>query len=675
MDKVRELEDRLEETIREHLDLTEVGFDEIDNYWKKIDEIKNEANQVVADLIVGATRDENGKFVAKNNITFDIDEIAAITTKIKEITDLAYQRISESSAVARGKRDLFAQKFSRRREVKQLIAMNESMVNTLETDIKSIKSQLGDPGLTQEMIEELAKRGIEYKPSPSNLTPEKRFYLENELKAKEASLATFVSATQMYKEEQEKLTTDMGILKHGGKIEEPEEEKKDEEERTNEDKKGKEEEGPKPFPNFENNGEGTGNQDEEDKKDDTIPLPIPPRPIIDETDNDLGKGEDEPKPFPDFDNEGEGTGNQDEEEQKGDTKVVPVPIPPRPEIEEENDLDQDDELKDEMQEGERYKKKKTPAALWKRVGAAIAGAITFLAILGTAHHTGHMMADNRQFQADVLEAINNVGQVQVDGSENPNPDPEPEPEPTPTPPNPTDEEVKGGGKTDPKPAPNPTPTPTPTPDPMPTPNPNPTPDPTPTPEPTPTPNPNPTPNPDPTPDPNPTPDPEPTPDPDKQDDNMYLSPGDVGYNSANGTYVDSEGNTHRINKDGTISDLGKQELDHNNKGESVVGEDNLNPEEPKEMPVIGNVTTGADMTDEEIKDMDDMINSGKNPEDLVDKSKSEASAEPATAEDYTKAEENKSSYEEATNEQFNNWWEDLTSKLSPVNDEGPSMSR
>ena len=93
------------------------------------------------------------------------------------------------------------------------------------------------------------------------------------------------------------------------------------------------------------------------------------------------------------------------------------------------------------------------------------------------------------------------------------------------------------------------------------------------------------------------------------------------------------------------------------------------------MPVIGNVTTGADMTDEEIKDMDDMINSGKNPEDLVDKSKSEASAEPATAEDYTKAEENKSSYEEATNEQFNNWWEDLTSKLSPVNDEGPSMSR
>ena len=59
MDKVRELESRLQEALREDLNLTETGYVDLDAAWKNIDEIKNEANNVISDLIVGSTRDEN----------------------------------------------------------------------------------------------------------------------------------------------------------------------------------------------------------------------------------------------------------------------------------------------------------------------------------------------------------------------------------------------------------------------------------------------------------------------------------------------------------------------------------------------------------------------------------------------------------------------------------------
>ena len=138
MDKVRELESRLQEALREDLNLTETGYVDLDAAWKNIDEIKNEANNVISDLIVGSTRDENGKFVSKNNMTFDIDEIASISASIKEITDKAYARISVISAEEQRKKDLFAVKFANRRNVRASIRANESMINTLEAEIKSI---------------------------------------------------------------------------------------------------------------------------------------------------------------------------------------------------------------------------------------------------------------------------------------------------------------------------------------------------------------------------------------------------------------------------------------------------------------------------------------------------------------------------------------------------------
>ncbi|MGL5082982.1 MAG: DUF5060 domain-containing protein, partial [Microcoleaceae cyanobacterium] len=88
------------------------------------------------------------------------------------------------------------------------------------------------------------------------------------------------------------------------------------------------------------------------------------------------------------------------------------------------------------------------------------------------------------YQGDVIGAVTNISNlnlngtefVYVNGSPTPTPTPDPVPTPTPTP--------------DPVPTPTPTPVPTPTltPDPVPTPTPTPTPVPTPTPTPTPDPN-------------------------------------------------------------------------------------------------------------------------------------------------------------------------------------------
>ena len=698
MDKVRELESRLQEALREDLNLTETGYVDLDAAWKNIDEIKNEANQVISDLIVGSTRDENGKFVSKDNMTFDVDEIASISASIKEITDKAYARISVISAEEQRKKDLFAVKFANRRNVRASIRANESMINTLEAEIKSIKTQLGDPGFTQEMIADLAGRGIEFKPSESTLSPERRYYLENELKAKESSLQSFKDANEVYKHQEEKLTSDMEILRNGGKLEEELEEEKVEEkveEKAEEKTETKEEEKtPEPIippakidtesleptkpeeEKTEENGidaiippakidttglepdefptlDGEENKSEEEDKDDTLVTPIPVPGIIDTTGlQPTGNGDDK---------DGNDEGEKQEEEEEDDKKVVPVP----PIVE------------------ETYEKTSAKPGLWKKVGAMLVKAAAFISVLGTAIHTGLLLNQGQKQHAETIDAINRIGQMQVDEEqEEENKDEEKDLDQGESPSD-GDDKVdtdspnkgnNGGGNTNPS-TPDPvTPDPTPvTPDPV-TPDPV-TPDPV-TPDPV-TPDPV-TPDPDPvTPDPDPvTPDPDPvTPDPGKDDDNMYLSPGDVAYNEETGIYVDSEGNTYRINPDGTLTRLDDQELDKNNKGESIVGEDELNPEPPKDMPEIGNVVTGDDMTKDEIEAADDMINSDKNPEDLLDESVSEKNAEPATAEDYTKAEEDQEKYEEATKTELDSWWEEITSKLDAVNDEEQTLHR
>ena len=589
MDKVRELETKLNEIVARFVNLEEIGFDDLNATWKEIDEVKQEASTLVEDLLVGATRQENGRFKSRSDIEFDIHEIAELTSSIDKLTDRTYSEIHRISIEERHKKDLFFEKGKRRNEVRQLIRTNNSMIASLEAEIKSLKTQLGDPGLTDEMIADLASRGIKYTPSPSNLSPEKRYYLENELKAKEASLQSFKDANEMYRIEEERLTTEMGILKHGGRLEEPSLEQTSEEpERT----EGEPEVTPVPFP--------TGTETPEEPE----------------------KTEDEPE-------------------------VTPVPFPVGPETPEEPEEEPiAEEPTQPEEEEEEYEPTPAPLPLWKKITLGLMSAAT-LFLGAIAAHTG-FMAHDQDRMADSLEHIamvdvDNQSQTQ-DEEKEPNNDLDNDEENDKENdkeqgknPSTGDEDINPGSPTeDPTQDPS-TPDPG-TPDPG-TPDPG-TPDPG-TPDPG-TPEPG-TPEPG-TPDPG-TPDPG-TPDPGQseyEEENglpVHLDEGEVVYDSSTGISVNHDGETYKENEDGSLTHIGNQDLEESKSGSTIVGEDELKPSVPLYPPITGEEKTAeeAGLTQGEQDALEDAL-SGISGEDALDEEVSEAHAIPATGEDYTQASE------------------------------------
>ena len=613
MDKVRELETKLNEIVARFVNLEEIGFDDLNAAWKEIDEVKQEASTLVEDLLVGATRQENGRFKSRSDIEFDIHEIAELTSSIDKLTDRAYSEIHRISIEERHKKDLFFEKGKRRNEVRQLIRTNNSMIASLEAEIKSLKTQLGDPGLTDEMIADLASRGIKYTPSPSNLSPEKQYYLENELKAKEASLQSFKDANEMYRIEEERLTTEMGILKHGGRLEEPSLEQTPEEPEKTE---GEPEVTPVPFPT------GTETPEEPERTEDEPEVTPVPFPVGPETPEEPEKTEDEPE-------------------------VTPVPFPVGPETPEEPEEEPiAEEPTQPEEEEEEYEPTPAPLPLWKKITLGLMSAAT-LFLGAIAAHTG-FMAHDQDRMADSLEHIamvdvDNQSQTQ-DEEKEPNNDLDNDEENDKENdkeqgknPSTGDEDINPGSPTE-----DPTQDPS-TPDPE-TPDPG-TPDPG-TPDPgipdpgTPDPG---TPEPG-TPDPG-TPDPG-TPDPGQseyEEENglpVHLDEGEVVYDSSTGISVNHDGETYKENEDGSLTHIGNQDLEESKSGSTIVGEDELNPSIPLYPPITGEEKTAeeAELTQGEQDALEDAL-SGISGEDALDEEVSEAHSVPATAEDYTQASE------------------------------------
>ena len=613
MDKVRELETKLNEIVARFDSLEEIGFDDLNAAWKEIDEVKQGANTLVEDLLVGSTRQENGKFKSRSDMEFDVHEIAELTSNVDKLTDRAYSEIHRISIEERHKKDLFFEKGKRRNEVRQSIRTNISMIASLEAEIKSLKTQLGDPGLTDEMIADLASRGIKFTPNPSNLSPEKQYYLENELKAKEASLQSFKDANEMYKIEEERLTTEMGILKHGGKLEEPSlEQTPTEPERT----EGEPEVTPVPFPV----GPETPEEPERTEGEPEVtPVPFPVGPETpEEPERTEGEPVVTPVPFP------------------GGGEELPVEPEEEPTVEETPEPEQEEEE-------EEYEPTPAPLPLWKKVTLGLMTAATvFLGAIGV--HTG-IMAHNQNRMADSLE---HIAMVDVNDQE-PTQDEEPNNEPDNDDdkdkdqnqeknPSSGDKDVNPGspsteptnpGTTNPDPV---TPDPV-TPDPV-TPDPV-TPDPV-TPDPV---------TPDPvTPD-QVTPDPV-TPDPGQSDYEKenglpaHLDEGEVIYDESTGISVNDKGETYQENEDGSLSYLGDQDLDQSSSGSSIVGEDELNPSISQNPPITGEEKTAeeAGLTEGERDALQDALD-GISGEDALDEEVSNAHSTPASGEDYTQAQE------------------------------------
>ena len=609
MDKVRELETKLNEIVARFVNLEEIGFDDLNAAWKEIDEVKQEASTLVEDLLVGATRQENGRFKSRSDIEFDIHEIAELTSSIDKLTDRAYSEIHRISIEERHKKDLFFEKGKRRNEVRQLIRTNNSMIASLEAEIKSLKTQLGDPGLTDEMIADLASRGIKYTPSPSNLSPEKQYYLENELKAKEASLQSFKDANEMYRIEEERLTTEMGILKHGGRLEEPSLEQTPEEPEKTE---GEPEVTPVPFPT------GTETPEEPERTEDEPEVTPVPFPVGPETPEEPEKTEDEPE-------------------------VTPVPFPVGPETPEEPEEEPiAEEPTQPEEEEEEYEPTPAPLPLWKKITLGLMSAAT-LFLGAIAAHTG-FMAHDQDRMADSLE---HIAMVDVDNQsetkdeeKEPNNDPDNDEEKDQEQgknPSSGDKDVNPGSPTE-EPTPDPgtpepeTPEPE-TPEPG-TPEPE-TPDPgTPEPE---TPEPG-------TPEPG-TPEPG-TPDPGQSEyekENglpVHLDEGEVVIDESTAISVNHDGETYKENEDGSLTHIGNQDLEQSKSGSTIVGEDELNPSIPLYPPITGEEKTAeeAELTQGEQDALEDAL-SGISGEDALDEEVSEAHSVPATAEDYTQASE------------------------------------
>ena len=621
MDKVRELETKLNEIVARFVDLEEIGFDDLNAAWKEIDEVKQEASTLVEDLLVGATRQENGRFKSRSDIEFDIHEIAELTSSIDKLTDRAYSEIHRISIEERHKKDLFFEKGKRRNEVRQLIRTNNSMIASLEAEIKSLKTQLGDPGLTDEMIADLASRGIKYTPSPSNLSPEKQYYLENELKAKEASLQSFKDANEMYRIEEERLTTEMGILKHGGRLEEPSLEQTPEEPEKTE---GEPEVTPVPFPT------GTETPEEPERTEDEPEITPVPFPVGPETPEEPEKTEDDPGvvpvPFP--------VGPETPEGPEVEEPVTPVPFPVDPETPEEPEEEPiaEEPTKPEEEEEEEYEPTPAPLPLWKKITLGLMGAAT-LFLGAIAAHTG-FMAHDQDRMADSLE---HIAMVDVDNQsetkdeeKEPNNDPDNDEEKNQEQgknPSSGDKDVNPGSPTEePTPAPG-TPKPgTPAPG---TPKPG-------TPEPG-TPEPG-------TPEPG-TPEPgRPSPGQSEYEKEnglpVHLDEGEVVIDESTGISVNHDGDTYKENEDGSLTHIGNQDLEESKSGSTIVGEDELKPSIPLYPPITGEEKTPeeAELTQGEQDALEDAL-SGISGEDALDEEVSEAHAVPATGEDYTQASE------------------------------------
>ena len=654
MDKVRELEARLEEILKNDTPLEEIGALELGNTWRILDGIKNEANEIMSDMLVGATRDEKGRIVSKDKTTFDLKEISQISTGLDIITDKAYDKMHELLMEKNRKFDLISQKRDMKRILIHARYQNNSLIKTTEIEIESIKRD-------KQVIADRMKADEE----KGELSPEKKALYERELENKDAIINAKMDSINMLKERNEecnndldKIQNDINILMNGGKLEEPSlEQTPAEPERTEEEptvepvtpeepeRTGEEPEvTPVPFPvGPETPAEPERTEDEPE----VTPVPFPVGP---ETPTEPERTEGEPVvtpvPFPvgpETPTEPERTGEEPE--------VTPVPFPgggeelPVEPEEEEPAVEETPEPEQEEEE-EEYETTPAPLPLWKKVTLGLMTAATvFLGAIGV--HTG-IMAHNQNRMADSLE---HIAMVDVDNQE-PDQDEDPKNEPDDDKdkdqdqgknPSSGDKDVNPGSpSTEPT---NPGPT---NPDPV-TPNPEPTnPEPT-NPEPT---NPEPS-NPEPSnpepsnPEPsNPEPsNPEPSnPDPGQSDYEKenglpaHLDEGEVIYDESTGISVNDKGETYQENKDGSLSYLGDQNLDKSNSGSSIVGEDELNPSIPQNPPITGEEKTAeeAGLTEGERDALQDALD-GISGEDALDEKVSNAHSTPATGEDYTQA--------------------------------------
>lgn len=99
MDKMRELENRYNETLA-NVDLNnlqEVRNERIKEIIIALDEIKRQSFETISDLLVGTARLDDGRFANRNNVEYDINQIAQMTSSANNLSDKIYDSIHSLS--------------------------------------------------------------------------------------------------------------------------------------------------------------------------------------------------------------------------------------------------------------------------------------------------------------------------------------------------------------------------------------------------------------------------------------------------------------------------------------------------------------------------------------------------------------------------------------------------
>lgn len=99
MDKMRELENRYNETLA-NVDLNnlqEVRNERIREIIIALDEIKRQSFETISDLLVGTGHLDNGRFANRNNVEYDINQIAQMTSSANNLSDKIYDSIHSLS--------------------------------------------------------------------------------------------------------------------------------------------------------------------------------------------------------------------------------------------------------------------------------------------------------------------------------------------------------------------------------------------------------------------------------------------------------------------------------------------------------------------------------------------------------------------------------------------------
>ncbi|MGM9878262.1 MAG: hypothetical protein ACI33S_06420, partial [Bacilli bacterium] len=194
MDKVIELDGKVNELISKYRDITNVGFDELDRVWKEIDEYRKEAHSAFQEYDSSIHRNENGRFT---QASYNIAELAEFATKLDSFDNKCYDEIHRLHVEYQRKRDLYNQKNEERRILNLTNKRYALQISKLEARNKQLDA-------------EISLRSGQF-PDLVNM-------YEEEKKSNEALIENYRSSIVLFENRLKKYEKDLNDLKNGGEL-------------------------------------------------------------------------------------------------------------------------------------------------------------------------------------------------------------------------------------------------------------------------------------------------------------------------------------------------------------------------------------------------------------------------------------------------------------------------